>query len=310
MPNKIKPELLSLLTPSAEKLNILVVESVSYLVNLREKFPQAKIFLVAAESDAIDNFKDIVDEFHAVNYIEERLPFAAETFDYIIADLLLEQAGHPQDIAAGFSRFLKETGSLLTSFRNIRHWSVLEELRDGHYYSVVTRLFAREEFERLLYASFYKMVHITPQKRPNDKISAEFIAAGFANIHDDLNTEFWLVKADRSMPEMALLKSMYTKEIRKELAVLLHRIEYEIDALKTCNEFWHFYQEKMLFPDYMAAFIKQAVFHGERFYKILLKNSPNNQTNILAMLQSARDNAITAKEMLYLDELIAGFNTK
>ena len=46
--------------------------------------------------------------------------------------------------------FLKPTGALLTSFRNIRHWSVLASLMDGHYYSICARLFAKPEFQKSL----------------------------------------------------------------------------------------------------------------------------------------------------------------
>lgn len=306
MPSKIKPELLGFLTPSGEPLNILVVESVYYLPELRAMFPEARLYAVSAESDAVDSYAGLAVEFHCVDYREEPLPFAREFFDYIISDLLLEQAGHPQDIAAGFSRFLRETGALLTSFRNIRHWSQLQDLRDGHFYNVVARLFAKQEFERLLYASYYKMVRVAPQRREADtNIVAELVAAGFENIHDDLNTEFWLVRADRSMPEMALLKSMYTREERRTLSRLLHRIEYGVDTARQCAAFWEHYRTMGLFPDYTAAFVKQAVFHPERFYQTLAENSPEHGEEIRAMLASARENATTPAEILYLDDLLA-----
>ena len=268
MPEKIEPELLYFLQPSALPVTILVVESVSYLPKLREMFPSAKLLAVADEEDALDGLPEGLDiEFHCMDYLAERLPFPPQSLDYIISDLTLERAGNPQDIAAGFSTYLKETGAFLTSFRNIRHWSVLEELRDGHYYQVVSRLFARPEFERLLYASFYKNVYCHGQKRqaPAGKLE-ELLAAGFENVGDDLETEYWLVRADRSMPEMALLKSMYTAEDRKQLSRLLHRIEYEVELGTSCRGFWDLWQELKLFPDYVGEFIHEAVFHPEAFF--------------------------------------------
>ncbi|WP_295160643.1 class I SAM-dependent methyltransferase [Selenomonas sp. AE3005] len=304
MPEKIKPELLQFMQPGELPLKILVVEDLVYLPRLRQMFPCAELYAVTADSDAVLDYQDLGVDFQLVNYLAERLPYEQEFFDYIISDLTLEQAGNPQDIAAGFSGYLKETGTLLTSFRNIRHYSQLEDLRDGHYYNVVARLFAREEFERLLYASYYKMVYMEPQKRPaDDRILQQLLEAGFANDRDDINTEFWLVRADRSMPEMALLKSMYTKEIRRQFSTYLHRIEYDVDAGRQCRLFWQFYQQQGFFADYAAAFIKQAVFHQERFYRQLLKYSPEELAETGLMLQGALNNATTAEETEMLQGL-------
>lgn len=305
MAEKIKPELLGFLQAGGVPYRILVVESLYYLPELRRMFPAAEIFAAAAEADAMDGFEDLNVSFSCVDYRSERLPFAPESMDYIISDLTLEQAANPQDIAAGFSTFLKQTGSFLTSFRNIRHWSVLKEMMDGHYYHVVSRLYAKTEFERLLYASYYKNVTVRPQRRKAaDDIAERLTAAGFENIHDDLNTEFWLVKADRSMPEMALLKSMYTKEQRKELSDYLHRIEYGVDTETQCRLFWTFYRQIGLFPDYAAHFIRQTVFHPERFYRSLLKYSAQESEELSSMLASMSENAATPAELIWIDELI------
>ena len=307
MAEKIKPELLGFLQAGELPLRILVVESLYYLPELRQMFPAAEIFAAAAEPDAMEGFEGLDVSFFCVDYRSERLPFAQESLDYIISDLTLEQAGNPQDIAAGFSTFLKQTGSFLTSFRNIRHWSVLKEMMDGHYYHVVSRLFAKTEFERLLYASFYKNVAVRPQRRKaEDDIAERLESAGFDNIHDDLNTEFWLVKADRSMPELALLKSMYTKEQRKALSDYLHRIEYDVDTERQCRLFWAFYRKIGLFPDYTANFITQAVFHPERFCRNLLKHSEQEADEVMELLACMRENAIAPAELLWLNELVQG----
>ena len=305
MAEKIKPELLQFLQPGELPLNILVVESLVYLPKLRQMFPCAQIYAVTADADAMLDYPDFGVEFTELNYLDAPLPYPREFFDYIISDLTLEQAGHPQDIAAGFSRFLKETGSFLTSFRNIRHWSQLLDLLDGHYYNVVARLFARQEFERLLYASYYKMVFMEPQKRSADEQTLQkLLAAGFDNEGDDLNTEFYLVRADRSMPEMALLKSMYTKEQRRQLSTYLHRLEYGVEPEKNCREFWAFYRDTGLFADYTAAFIKQAVFHPVRFYRQLMAETVAEQAEIGLLLQGAMQNATTEEEVQVLQELL------
>ena len=304
MPEKIKPELLQFLQPGDLPLKILVVESLVYLPKLRQMFPQASLYAVAADADDMLDYQGLGVAFTEVNYLDAPLPYPAEYFDYIISDLTLEQAGHPQDIAAGFAGFLKETGSFLTSFRNIRHWSQLEDLLAGHYYNVVARLFAWQEFERLLYASYYKMVFMERQKRPaEEKVLRKLMQAGFDNEGDDINTEFYLVRADRSMPEMALLKSMYTKEERRQLSIYLHRIEYDVEPEVNCREFWRFYRQTGMFADYTAAFIKQAVFHPRIFYRQLMAHSPGEWEEIGQMLQGARNNVTSEDEAAYLQEL-------
>lgn len=304
MAENIRPQLLTFLTPSDLPLTILVVESLGYLVELRAMFPQAKLYAVAADDDRLEKpaYQELGVHFLAVDYLAEPLPFGKETFDYIISDLTLEPAGNPQDIAAGFSQFLKQTGAFLTSFRNIRHWSVLEELMDGHFYHIVTRLYAKPEFEKLLYASYYKDVRVRPQRRMAPEGTVEkLVAAGFDNLHDDLSTEFWLVYAARSMPELSLLKSFYTAEERKTLARLLHRIEYDVDTEGQVAAFWSFYGNIGLFPDYAASFVKEAVFHPEAFYRHLFEHSTEEQRGqVFAMLTAAREAARGEEELARL----------
>ena len=307
MAEKIRPELLSFLTASELPLRILVVESLVYLPELRAMFPEASLYAVAADADRFERpeVSELGVQFLELDYLAEPLPYGPEFFDYIISDLTLEQAGNPQDIAAGFSHFLKQTGAFLTSFRNIRHWSVVQELMDGHYYQVVARLFAKPEFEKLLYASYYKDVRVRPQRRPAPEGEVDrLVAAGFDNTNDDLETEFWLVYAARSMPELSLLKSFFTAAQRKELARLLHRIEYDVDTVQQVAAFWQFYHRVGLFPDYTAAFVKEAVFHPAPFYRRLFAQSDAaEQAVVRAIVQAAHDAARSDEEAAMLAEL-------
>ena len=272
----VKPLLLDFLQPDDFFNTILVVESVDYLPLLRERYPKAKIFAVVNDEDIVDKFATFDVEFHILDYREERLPFEEEYFDAIIGDLTLEVVINPQDIAAGFSTYLKQTGVWITSFRNIRHWSIIDKLMRGRFGGIVSRLYAKVEFERLCYASFYKEVRMMPVVKPAPKgFIDKLIECGFENINDDLETEFWLIRAARSMPELALLKSMYTLEQRRRLSTIIHRIEYGIETEASIDKFWQLYDEVGLFPDYAAAFIRSVVTHRERFYKTLIAASVN-----------------------------------
>ena len=53
VPEKIKPQLLSFLAPSDAPLTILVVESLTYLPDLRTMFPHAELFAVASDGNAL-----------------------------------------------------------------------------------------------------------------------------------------------------------------------------------------------------------------------------------------------------------------
>ena len=267
---EIKPSLTEVISGEDFFEKILVVESFAYIEPLRERFPTAEIFFVTANEDF---YSDDAKIFY-LDYREERLPFPEEFFDAIIGDLTLEVVTNPQDIAAGFSTYIKQTGCWLTSFRNIRHWKVLEKLMRGVFGGIVSRLYTRTEFERLLYASFYKEVQMLPLKKKSPPEMLErLINAGFDNFDDDLQTEFWLVRASRSMAELALLKSMFTPEIRADLSKILHRIEYDVATEDSVKNFWQLFDAEGLFPDYAAAFIRSVVIHRENFYRNMKKFS-------------------------------------
>ena len=285
MAENICPELLSFLQPNAASLRILVVESLSYLHGLRTMFPQAELYAVTADPDAVEG--DIPEGVHwqILDYLSIPLPYMRGTFDYIISDLALEQADNPQDIAAGFSMFLKETGALLTSFRNIRHWSVLRNLMDGHYYNIVSRLYTRAEFENLLYASFYKSVRIRQQQREAPKgLIERLTVAGFENEQDDLETEFYLVRADRSMPELSLLKSMYTSAEREQMVRLIHRIEYNVERAASVHGLWEIVNRFGVFPAYLSSLVRETVVHTESFYRCLAEHSVGRNDFIYEMM--------------------------
>ena len=285
MAEKIRPKLLSFLQPNAAFLRVLVVESLSYLTELRRMFPRAELYAVTADMDAMEMDVPAGVHWQILDYLSVPLPYTRGYFDYIISDLTLEKADNPQDIAAGFSMFLKETGAFLTSFRNIRHWSVLKNLMEGHYYNIVSRLYTRAEFENLLYASFYKSIRVQQQKReaPTGLIE-RLVTAGFENELDDLETEFYFVRADRSMPELSLLKSMYTKAAREQMVRLIHRIEYDVERESSVQSLWVLLDRFSVFPAYAASLVRETVVHTEAFYRRLSMDYDGRDAFIYEML--------------------------
>ena len=138
------------------------------------------------------------------------------------------------------------------------------------------RLWAKADVVKLLDDAIYKEIHFLPSKR--EKISVDdWEHLGFDNFNDDLQTEFWLVRASRSMPELALLKSIFTPEVRADLSRILHRIEYDIDTENSVKLFWRIFDVEKLFTDYVAAFIRSVVVHREHFYRNMQKFSARSE---------------------------------
>ncbi len=263
---------------------ILIVESREYISILAERFPDAEIFFVTTDEDFFDERAKIF----VMDYREERLPFDEEFFDLIIGELTLEVVVNPQDIAAGFSRYIKQTGIFLTSFKNIRHWKILEKLMGGWFNGIVSRFYTRTNFERLMLASFYKDVKFSPViKKAPPKLLEKLIECGFENFGDDLEVEIWQVRAARSIPELSLLKSMYTADFRAEFARIIHRVEYDIEIADSVKNFWRLYDEVGMFTDYAAEFINEIVIHKENFYKNLRDHSNRSETEkIIAEIEN------------------------
>ncbi len=276
--------LLCFLEPDMRPSSVLVIESVDYLPALRARFPDAELSAVVSDADASKRpeTEGLGVRWTTLDYREEVLPFPKRSFDIVISERMLENVANPQDIAAGIGTFIKDTGFLLTSFENIRYRRVLRELMEGHYYAIVRRRYAKPEFERLLYASFYKDIFFAPVRHPGaDEEIEQLVAAGFENRLNDLDTEIWMVKALRSSSDVAALKAVYTPEARKRLSTLLRRIEYDIDASENVAALWTLVDEAGFTADYFVRFAASVVVHRDAFGRILAEHSPKERRAFL-----------------------------
>ncbi|MBR1759967.1 MAG: methyltransferase domain-containing protein [Schwartzia sp.] len=279
--------LLTFLEPETRAASVLVIESVQYLPALRKLFPDASLYAVAADKEAAyaAETEGLGVHWETLDYRETVLPFPRKFFDIVLSERMLENVANPQDIASGIGTFLKDTGFLLTSFENIRYWRVLRELMDGHYYAIVRRRYAKPEFERLLYASFYKDIFFAPVRKPCvDSDTDRLMAAGFENRLGDLDTEAWMVQATRSSRDVAALKAEHTPELRKKLATLLRRIEYEIDTAESVAALWALVGEAGFTADYLARFVAEMVVHRERFLAVLSAASPEERRRDIGII--------------------------
>lgn len=294
--------LLRFLTPTDAELTVLVVDGAAYLPPLRAMLPRAKLCAVTREAALASDvrYAALSVEWKVMDWREERLPYPLATFDYILADFCLELAGNPQDIASGFGYYIKDTGYLLTSFENVRYWKTIEALKKGHFYSIVRHPFTTSEMETLLAASFYKSVAFSAVrgKAPAGVIEG-LVEAGFENVRHDLETRYWLVAARRSMDEVALLKSYFTPEVRRELVTLLRRLEYGIGVGENGKRLWALAEREGIFPDYMANFIVETIVHHRSLLESLLVTGEFSYLRALleALYGQAEEEAPMVEEM-------------
>ena len=261
MENKMDRGLLQFLPESAENMRILVINASDLVLAIADKLPEAELWVVEEATEKIEGFclrrKNI--QWYKFDFTEEALPFAEESFDYIVAERCLEQMRNPQDFAFALFFWLKETGHLLTSFTNVRHWSILQELMRGHFRYPVCHFFALPEMEQLLHLSFYKKTDFVAIRvaAPTGFIE-NLELSGFCNSAEDLTAKIWLVKASRSNDKTAFLKQSFSKMVRGELACRLRRIAYNVEREQNCQAFWRLCTEQQMPLSYIAAFIENT----------------------------------------------------
>ena len=263
----MRTELLDLLAPSAERLTILVVDGSAYLARLRELYPNAEIHAVTPYVEVAEHERlaALGVHMHILDWRRDPLPFAEEMFDRIIAEFAIEYAYEPYDSLIALNRALKETGMLYTCYTNIRYHRVLAALRDGEFRVRGDRhLYAKPEIVRLLNDTLYKEIHFFAGERDDDpSVGEAWAEEGFANVSDDLTTHTWLIRASRSTAEAANLKLFFAQDVRKRIARLLQRIEYDVDARASAAELRDLCAREGVFADYLSDFITEVCVHEE-----------------------------------------------
>lgn len=268
-------DLLKFIVPTEEPLRVLVLESVSYLPALRDRLPQGEIYAAVQDDEVAREaaYTNLGVHWVTVDYLAEPLPFDHESFDIIMGDQCLEQAGNPQDIASGLGLYLKETGCFLTTFTNARYWRVVRNLMQGHFYHICSHIFSKNEMMSLLFASFYKDASFAPVE-DDYGTDGEFIQSleefGFENIDGDLGVRTWMVMATKSSAEILELKRFFTKEIRRQLVTLLRRIEYGIQLRDNVPALLDLIRREQIFTAYLANFILETIMHTDNFLGHLL----------------------------------------
>lgn len=275
----MKQDLTAFCFASPANAQILTVESSAYLPRLRALCPNAQLTAVTRYEE-LPSWKDFAGldvRWCVLDYRTEALPFPEESFDLIVAEPCLTETYEPYETVLGLNRLLKQTGVMLTGFRNVRYHAVLDGMRDGRFPSRSGRLWAKADVVQFLHETLFKEIAFTPGAQDEDAAAeASWKSRGFEDYQGDLRTEVWLVKASRSSSVVANLKSLYTKKTRAELARVLHRIEYGIDVGENREALRRLMAREAVFPAYLCDFIQSACAHPARVFTALSMDPGNS----------------------------------
>ncbi len=262
--------LLRMIAPVGTPMKVLVIESLFYLPELCRMLPNASISAVTIYEEVLrlKSYRELPVEWHFLDFRKEEIPCEKGSFDLMLAESCLTDALEPYELLTGLGRLLRDTGSLITEFRNIRYWRVLEGLREGFFPERQRRLYAKSEVVRLLNDAIFKEIAFVPFSRDPAENSAEWEQMGFDNFSEDLCTERWMIRADRSSAEVSALKSFYSAETRKCLSRLLHRVEYGVEPEKSLAALWELCREEGIFADYLGDFARGIIVHPEALHKL------------------------------------------
>ena len=254
------------------ELNILTIESSVYLPYLRRSYPNASLYAVTKYEEIINypKYKNL-----NVNWIleEDIKIFPQKTFDIIIAESILTYTKNSYEDLMTINRALKETGYFLSSFNNIRYAPVIDEIINGRFPFRDEKLYAKDEVVKMLNDAIFKEIFFLPTKvglKVNSEadlnaksIADDLIKMGFQNYNNDLLTKTWMFKASVSTASVLALKELYTNDIRKNLAKLLHRIEYDVEREKNLAALSKFIEKEHIFEDYLIGFIEEICVNKE-----------------------------------------------
>ena len=269
-----KRDLLEFMASGPLPLRILTLESSFYLPQLRQRFPNGELYAMTSyeEVPGFPEYRGLDIHWRIGDYRSMGLSsYEKDSFDFVLGETCLTHLWNSYDTLMEVSRLLKDTGHFLGSFSNVRYWRVLEDLRQGRYPFRDQRLYAKDEVVKMLNDAIFKEIVFTPFLRfPEEREEAEaFSRMGFEDFSGDLVTKAWMFKASRSTAAVAALKELYTKEVRRDLARLLHRIEYGVERDTSLAALWKLCAEELIFPDYLADFLHEIAAHEERVRAIL-----------------------------------------
>ena len=268
----MKQDLTCFLSGGPAPMRWLLLESLTYIEKIIALYPNARLVVVTEIEEAAElpAFAGLPIEWHFLDYRREKLPFAENSFDAVLAENLLTLANEPYDVLMDISRKLTDVGVFYGDFLNIRYTGVLEALKQGQFPVREKHLYAKSEMVRLLDDTLFKEIDFVPGDRDEDNSAEEeWEAAGYANINHELSIRRYLFRAAVSTAKVANLKGLYSPEVRKELSRILHRIEYDVARTENLEHLQQLCQREGIFPEYLHDFVEETCYHRDKVLALL-----------------------------------------
>lgn len=126
------------------------------LMQIKNEFPEARLYGVEINLNAAQiagGFAEVIPG----NIEDQDLPYAEQSFDYIIFGDVLEHLRNPEKTIVYCRRFLKPQGKIIASIPNLMHYTVLRSLIGGNFTYEDTGLLDRTHIHFFTYNEILRM---------------------------------------------------------------------------------------------------------------------------------------------------------
>ena len=254
-------ELLTFISPELSPCRVLAIDCAALLPAILQQLPQAELLAIGrapGETDSRICWQEAV---------LQELSFAKESFAYIVAPQVFTQEAEAALLVQRFYQWLSPKGALLTGFKNVRHWRVLQDLMAGHFHcgeaepgQNLLRFFALPEIVRFFECHHYRELRFLSKEEPSGTGAEQALErAGFVNPEQDISTVYWYVRARRSTEAAGFLKTQFDRELRQELVYLLRRVEYGIAPEENVARLMALCGQNHVPMDYLAKLASNAL---------------------------------------------------
>ena len=268
----MKQDLTCFLSGGPAPLRWLIIESLPYAEKIAALYPNARLTVLTEIEEAakLSDFAGLDIAWYFMDIRRERLPFPNGSFDAVLAENLLTLAYEPYDTLMDISRKLTDTGVFYGDFLNVRYHGVLAALQAGEFPVREKHLYAKREMVRLLDDTLFKEIDFIPAAKDEDESKAlAWEAQGYANINHELSISRYLFRAAVSTAKVANLKGLYSPEVRKELARILHRIEYDVERQENIMRLRRLCEMEGIFSEYLQDFVEESCYHADEVRRFL-----------------------------------------
>ena len=236
--------LLSLLEPTNQNIQVMIINSAEYIFDIRRIMPKAEITAVIKDEAAVDKsrYEGLGIHWINVNYLGNSIPVQTESFNVIIGENLFFRSCKPLRMAAFLSTYLSETGYIVVSFDNSLYWNIVDEAMKGDSSKFIDKVFTDDYISDILLEAKFQDINFTPLTECTDVGNAcikQLSSNGVDIAPDVLAVKTWFVKAAKFTSDRMEFKCRYSKNIRWKLVTRLLRVENGIDVIDNTIDIIH-----------------------------------------------------------------------